>query len=867
MSTTPRLQIQMMATNDVQKEVLFNEALILFDAVVARSVKSVLNVPASTPVDGDTYIVGNIPSGVWAGRAHKIAFWYNGWRYITPTNKMKFFNEATSTYWTFTGGAWYEDAAAFPTVLDDLSDVSATSPADGQTLVWSETTNTWVLGLPATSVSFSDLLDVDVSGITNGQVATWDDTEEKWVPADLPVFTMPALMDLSDVESAGASTGFVLTWNTTTGKASFEAPATSAYDELGKLTDVTIPATPSVNDVLAWNGSVWAPSTVAITYSFLGMVDGPGTFDGHANKFLVVDDTESEMVFKSFGELLGTTEFLLQDLADMPATIDDGDVGHYVRVWKDGSDYKFEYAEVDFSLAVFDESSELTPKAKKLTFVGFDVSESAPDEIVVTNQGVVEYLSDGGTVGAVSALNFTGSGVLVDVASGVMTVDISGGGGGSATLSGLTDTNITGPVDGQALIYDATSEKWVPGENTVPSIDGEAHPAMYEHGPFAPPTAAMFPLRFNAASADLLEIENRGFMFMPGAQGAGIKHQLAMRELSNDSAPWEVTARVVPSGRITGHAGGIALQRSANNAIVFLNIGEADGDTQSIMRFGHVNAAAAETITTSKAAEFNWLRLTFDGNNIIGKVSNDGILWHTFGTLSAATVLGGPPDLVAIGNRSNSSHSGEVGAFFTYYEDADFPASVRTTGGVVAVGLGGLLDVDLSTPPTDGQTIVWDDAAEKWVPGTAVGGSGASALSELSDVDTTTTPPEDGQVLVWSDTATKWLPGASGNTAPIAVATHADNYTLVLADAGSYVRMSKATANTLTVPTNAVASFPVGAVIQLRQAGAGQTTIVAASGVTINTSETLKLRKQGSTASLIKVAANEWDLTGDLELV
>ena len=34
-------------------------------------------------------------------------------------------------------------------------------------------------------------------------------------------------------------------------------------------------------------------------------------------------------------------------------------------------------------------------------------------------------------------------------------------GGGSSTLSGLTDVDISEPTDGQVLVYDATSQKWV----------------------------------------------------------------------------------------------------------------------------------------------------------------------------------------------------------------------------------------------------------------------------------------------------------------------------------------------------------------------------------------------------------------------
>lgn len=39
----------------------------------------------------------------------------------------------------------------------------------------------------------------------------------------------------------------------------------------------------------------------------------------------------------------------------------------------------------------------------------------------------------------------------------------SGGGGGSTTLSGLTDVDISTPTDGQTLVYNATSGKWENG--------------------------------------------------------------------------------------------------------------------------------------------------------------------------------------------------------------------------------------------------------------------------------------------------------------------------------------------------------------------------------------------------------------------
>lgn len=112
------------------------------------------------------------------------------------------------------------------------------------------------------------------------------------------------------------------------------------------------------------------------------------------------------------------------------------------------------------------------------------------------------------------------------------------------------------------------------------------------------------------------------------------------------------------------------------------------------------------------------------------------------------------------------------------------------------------------------------------------------------------------------DAVTVTINGATGT---LSINTQTASYTLVSGDAEKYVRMNVGSANNLTVPPNSSVAFPTGTQVHVRQAGAGQTTVVAGSGVTINTPETLKLRKQQSTATLVKVATDTWELMGDLE--
>lgn len=91
------------------------------------------------------------------------------------------------------------------------------------------------------------------------------------------------------------------------------------------------------------------------------------------------------------------------------------------------------------------------------------------------------------------------------------------------------------------------------------------------------------------------------------------------------------------------------------------------------------------------------------------------------------------------------------------------------------------------------------------------------------------------------------------------------SYTLVIGDAGKLVTMSNASANNLTIPPNSSVAFPTGTRIDVLQKGAGQTTLVAGAGVTINSKgAALKLSDQYAGATLIKYASDTWFAVGDL---
>jgi len=95
-------------------------------------------------------------------------------------------------------------------------------------------------------------------------------------------------------------------------------------------------------------------------------------------------------------------------------------------------------------------------------------------------------------------------------------------------------------------------------------------------------------------------------------------------------------------------------------------------------------------------------------------------------------------------------------------------------------------------------------------------------------------------------------------------------YTIVLNDNGQVVTMNNASANTLSIPTNASVAYPIGTQINVLQIGAGQTTIQAVTSGTTSilstagTAAAPKIRARYGMATCIKAATDTWYVVGDI---
>lgn len=114
MAQEPRLSLPYISSNQAQKEVTHNEAILKIGRLLQGMVIGIQGEdPQSlspTPSEGDAYIVmGGSPAatGDFLGEENNIAYWTGtAWEFLTPIAGYIFFVRNARQYWAFDGSSW-----------------------------------------------------------------------------------------------------------------------------------------------------------------------------------------------------------------------------------------------------------------------------------------------------------------------------------------------------------------------------------------------------------------------------------------------------------------------------------------------------------------------------------------------------------------------------------------------------------------------------------------------------------------------------------------------------------------------------------------------------------------------------------------
>jgi hypothetical protein len=276
-------------------------------------------------------------------------------------------------------------------------------------------------------------------------------------------------------------------------------------------------------------------------------------------------------------------------------------------------------------------------------------------------------------------------------------VDLSqfgtGGGGGSSTLAGLTDVYIPLPENGQQLIFDALTSKWIAG--SIWNGTGSGSP----YG-----THLYWRVRVTA---------NNG------------SSRIAIGEL-------EFRADIGTSDQANGGTasadasflGNVPANAFANDAGTSFWVG---GGSTGWLAYQFPSPVAVQQIQITHRAD----GFTTDApKDFVIEYSDDGSSWV---------------GVWSVTNQTGWSAS-EVRAFTD--------PLAHTGPGSVGPTLDLMFDVDYPTgTPADGQVLTWNGLVNQWEPMATSGGgtSGPLRLGQLSDVDDGTGTPVQGAFLRWID--------------------------------------------------------------------------------------------------------------------
>lgn len=167
MTTSPDLGIIYIAGQQAQPEITHNTALNQLQILQTGVISVGLDTPPPSPAEGDTYVVGASPTGVWSGRANSLAGYFGTAWVFMPGNDssgaviaigarhegLKVYSKADNALYVWSGSAWAA-AAGMSNPMTTAQDVIV-GGASGTPARLAVGTNGFVLSVVAGAVAWA----------------------------------------------------------------------------------------------------------------------------------------------------------------------------------------------------------------------------------------------------------------------------------------------------------------------------------------------------------------------------------------------------------------------------------------------------------------------------------------------------------------------------------------------------------------------------------------------------------------------------------------------------------------------------------------------------------------------------------------
>lgn len=196
---------------------------------------------------------------------------------------------------------------------------------------------------------------------------------------------------------------------------------------------------------------------------------------------------------------------------------------------------------------------------------------------------------------------------------------------------------------------------------------------------FAPPLAASFPTAVNDGTPATITETLFGTVINGGAAEGGTGAQAFRgRFRSISGATWSAQARLrVTVNGVNFESGGLSVKYSGGSKI--MSLGFRGGGTPGIelANLTSPTAYSASPVTVAWPPTIDWMKVAYDGTNLLWYISGDGVTWLNVYSNSPTSFLAAVPDMVGIGVNAIGGSSGEtdLGVNILYYSDTGLAAN------------------------------------------------------------------------------------------------------------------------------------------------------------------------------------------------